>query len=367
MESLARWLVTRRSCALAVNKQMLFNLRPRRQSHAYAALLLPALFAFEGCSTLPGGAFNKSDFVTVAQSDEFYVLRMQQGQTPEDIADIFLGNRDAVWQLDEVNAQLQTAPGELIAVPKKPINPTGVYSNGYRTIPILCYHQFTAEQPPSQKLELRAADFEAQLRYLRDNDFQVLSFDELRDVMQFKRPMPAKGVVLTIDDGYASVYDVAWPLLKQYEMRATLFIYTDFIGAGAALNWDEIREMRDSGLIQVESHGKSHTSLAPISQDSDERSYRNRLAAELSASEASFMANLGAAPDYVSYPYGNSSRVIATMLKENGYSLAATVTRGNNGSFVDPFLLHRTMIYDGHTLSDFEGFLRNFSSRPRPR
>lgn len=79
------------------------------------------------------------------------------------------------------------------------------------------------------------------------------------------------------------------------------------------------------------------------------------------------MANLGSAPDYLSYPYGNSSRIIAAMLKENGYGLAATVTRGSNGSFVDPFLLHRTMIYDGHSLSDFAGFVRGFSDRQEPQ
>lgn len=350
-----------------MNKQLIFKVQGRLNSINYAALFFTALVTLAGCGNIPGDAVRKADFATVAQSEDFYILKLQQGQTPEDVAEAFLGSRDAVWQLQDVNAQLRGGAEEIVAVPKKPINPTGVYTNGYRTVPILCYHQFTDGTPPSQKLELRAADFEAQLRYLRDNDFQVLSFDELRDIMQFKRPMPTKGVVLTIDDGYASVYDVAWPLLKQYGMKATLFIYTDFIGAGAALTWDQLREMRDSGLIEVESHGKSHTSLARLSEDTDERSYKNRLAAELSASEASFMANLGAAPDYVSYPYGNSSRVIATMLKQNGYSLAATVTRGSNGSFVDPFLLHRTMIYDGHSLADFKGFLRTFSNRPRPR
>lgn len=342
-------------------------MRQRLQSRDLAGVLIATLVLLTACSGSPRGVQTKADFATVAQSDEFYVLKLKEGQTLEGAAVAFLGSRHAVWQLQEVNALANPARGDLIAVPKKAINATGVYPDGYRSVPILCYHQFTAERAPAQKLELRAADFEAQLRYLRDNNYQTLSFSELRDIMQFKRPMPAKGVVLTIDDGYGSVYDIAWPLLKKYEMQATLFIYTDFIGAGAALNWDQLREMRDSGLIAVESHGKSHASLAPLPEDIDESSYRNRLAVELSASEAAFMANLGAAPDFLSYPYGNSSRIIATMLRENGYALAATVTRGNNGSFVDPFLLHRTMIYDGHSLTDFEGFIGNFSSRPRPR
>lgn len=335
----------------------------RLRSLGVAGFFSATLGALAACSSSTGGVPTPADFTTVAQNDDFHVLRLRGDQTAEDVAIAFLGGDHAVWQLQEVNALARPQKGDLIAVPRRPVNPTGVYSDGYRSVPILCYHQFTVERAPDHKLELRARDFEAQLRFLRDNDFQTLSFAELNDILQFKRPMPAKAVVLTIDDGFASVYDVAWPLLKKYAMQATLFIYTDFIGAGAALSWDQLREMRDSGLIEVESHGKSHASLAMLPEDVDEPAYRNRLARELSTSEASFMANMGSAPDYLSYPYGNSSRVIATMLKENGYSLAATVTRGNNASFVDPFLLHRTMIYDGHSLADFEGFLGNFSNR----
>ena len=75
------------------------------------------------------------------------------------------------------------------------------------------------------------------------------------------------------------------------------------------------------------------------------------------------MANLGRAPRFLSYPYGNSSREIAGMLEDAGYGLAATVTRGPNSSFTDPFLLHRTMIYEDHSLKDLEKFLRT-SRRP---
>lgn len=330
-------------------------------------LLGVTLMVVSACSGTPMGKLSPENFSVVTQSEDYYVLKLRNGQSLEDAAEAFLGDRNASWQLQEVNALASPGPGEFLAVPKRGINLTGVYPEGYRTIPILCYHQFSAEGPSANKLELRAADFEAQLQYLRDKNFETLSFAQLNDVMRSRRAVPSNAVVLTIDDGYASVYDVAWPLLKKYQMRATLFIYTDFIGGGAALTWEQLREMRDSGLIEVQSHGKSHASLAPLSEDVDERSYRNRLAAELSASEAVFMAKLGAAPDYLSYPYGNSSPIVAKMLKDNGYQLAATVTRGHNGSFVDPFLLHRTMIYDNHTLKDFEGFLDGFSKRPRPR
>ncbi len=281
----------------------------------------------------------------------------------EDLARIFLGSESESWQIREVNGGITGKAGDVVAVPLKPLNPTGVYADQYRTVPILCYHQFTRRDKPAHRLELRARDFEAQLRYMRDEGFSFLSFADLAEIMQGGRPVPEKAVVLTIDDGYGSVYDVAWPLLKKYDARATLFIYTDFVGAGAALSWKELREMDASELIEIESHGKTHASLAPLAEDTNIDSYRLRLARELSGSEAVFMARLGRAPRFLSYPYGNSSREIARMLEDVGYELAATVTRGPNGSFVDPFLLHRTMIYEDHTIDDLKKFLRTSRRR----
>lgn len=326
--------------------------------------LVAVLTACGGTTSRP---LSVADLDVVAEDEFFHVVRLRPGQEPADLARLFLGSDHDLWQLEELNPGMRGTAGELLAIPSQPLNVTGVSPAGFRTLPILCYHQFTTDDSPGQKLELRASDFEAQLQYLRDENYALLSFAEVAEILRQKKPIPEKAVVLTIDDGYASVYDVAWPLLKKYGAKATLFIYTDFIGAGAALTWDELRDMRASGLIEVESHGKSHASLSQLPGDATEKAYKNRLAAELSASEASFMANLGSAPDYLSYPYGNSSRVIASVLKESGYSLAATVTRGRNSSFVDPFLLHRTMIYGDHTMQDFKRFLNNFSSRSLPR
>lgn len=330
-----------------------------RRAHGLICLVLLVAGSIAG----PRDA-DATDLDVIARNEQFALVRLQNHQDLGDLAQAFLGSREDAWQIRELNGGT-IATGDVVAVPVKSINNTSVYFDRYRTLPILCYHQFT-QKTPAHKLELRATDFEAQLRYLRDEGYQTLSFAEIAEIYRNQKPLPDKAVVLTIDDGYDSVYDEAWPLLKKYGLKATLFIYTDFVGAGAALTWDELREMRASGLIEIESHGKSHASLAPLPEDDDQAAYELRLAAELSASEATFMAKLGDSPKFLSYPYGNSSRTIASMLKDNGYLLAATVTRGPNSSFVDPFLLHRTMIYDNHTLGDFKKFLDNTRRRSKP-
>lgn len=320
-------------------------------------LLLLVVSLLSACAGTGSGTVTRADLNVVAEDEQYAIVRLGPGQSPEDLARVFLGSPAELWQIAEVNATSRPAAGDLVAVPLRPTNATSVYAGYYRSIPILCYHQFTRDEA-AHRLELRARDFEAQLRYLRDEGYQFLAFEDVAAMVRQQRPIPEKAVVLTIDDGYGSVYDVAWPLLQKYNARATLFIYTDFIGAGAAMTWEQLRELDASPLIEVESHGKSHASLARLPEDSDAEAYKLRLVNEISGSEAAFMARLGRAPRFLSYPYGNSSRVIADLLRDSGYDLAATVTRGPNGSFVDPFLLHRTMIYADHSLSDLKKFVR---------
>tara|TARA_R110002110_G_scaffold66978_1_gene182923 strand:- start:4347 stop:5309 length:963 start_codon:yes stop_codon:yes gene_type:complete len=296
----------------------------------------------------------------IARDDSFALLRIAQGQTADDLARALYGHQGERWQLDEANPGHSFAAGEVVAAPLKPLNISGVYPDGYRVLPILCYHQFRQTGATEHRLELSAAAFEQQLKYLRDNHFITLSLDDVAAILRDEKPIPEKAVVITIDDGYRSVYDVAYPLLKKYAAKATLFLYTDFIGAGKALNWQQVNEMARSELIDIESHAKSHTSLARLPQDSDEASYRLRLQQEYAGSQAAFKRHSGAAPRYLSYPYGDSSELAATLADTHNYVLAATVTRGDNTSATDPFLLHRTMIYDTHSLPQFARLLRTF-------
>jgi peptidoglycan/xylan/chitin deacetylase (PgdA/CDA1 family) len=315
------------------------------------------------CSATDSRTPTMSDMHVVDKNREFALVRLQSGQSYEDLAHVFLGDANEKWQLAELNAAATPASGQIVAVPLKATNITGVYRNGYRTLPILCYHQFTAKAKASHQLELSAGVFEEQIRYLLDNDYVLMSFNDAQNIMQEGRPIPEKSAVITIDDGYRSVYDVAWPIIKKHQIPTTLFIYTDFIGAPAALSWSQINEMAASGFVEIESHGKSHSSLARLPKDTNTEAYKARVRAELRESNRIFEQKVGSPPRYLSYPYGNSTDHAAQIAKEEGFGLAATVTRGDNTSFADPYLLHRTMIYDSHDLNDFKKLLRTFREK----
>ena len=90
---------------------------------------------------------------------------------------------------------------------------------------------------------MTTAVFSEQMRYLKENHYHVISMADLADFLAYRRALPAKAVVINLDDGYRSSYEIAYPILKAYGFTATLFIYTDFIGASAnSLTWDQLQE-----------------------------------------------------------------------------------------------------------------------------
>ncbi len=287
----------------------------------------------------------------IASNDRFLLIRSRPGDSFSALAERVYGSGADGHRLQAINAPLVADGGGLVAVPKRVLNPSGVYRRGYRTIPILSYHQFTARSQASSRLQQTAAGFRAQLRYLRDHGYQVLRLSRLPEYLNGEREIPPRSVVITIDDGFRSAFEVAYPLLAEYGYPATLFVYTDFVGTPASLSWQQMQTMLASGLIDIQSHGKSHRSLLAPPGDGD---YQRWLMAEVGGAQRILQRRLGHRVELFSYPYGDSNEAAVKLLKRQGFSLAATVQRGGNPSFSDPYRLRRTMVYSDDDLDDFE-------------
>ena len=303
-----------------------------------------------------------NQFQMVAQNDEFRVYLVTDHLSYSEI----LSRLEAPKQYTVTLSDLELINGPrtvgqtLVAVPNKPLNPAGFYAEGYRTIPILCYHQFTNEKQARQRLEVTAGQFREQLEYLRDHNYSVLTMAQLEKVYRGEMSMPDKAVVLTIDDGYRSVYDIAYPILKEFQMPATLYVYTDFVGGGAAVSWSQLRELSQAEYMDVQSHGKSHFSLSRLEEDVSEAAYETRVLSELETFKKILERRLSENVWQISYPYGNASAALPPLLKKANYRLGFTVTRGDNTGAADPNFLYRTMIYSDHNLEDFANFVDGF-------
>jgi peptidoglycan/xylan/chitin deacetylase (PgdA/CDA1 family) len=297
----------------------------------------------------------------IASNDDFVVIQAGDTDTYGSLAEEFLGGKQYSEVLERYNPETPITTGTFVAVPKRTINQSGVFVDGYQRVPVLCYHQFTEDSVSQNKMIVTRAEFESQMDYLAANNYQVFALSELGSFINGKKELPIKSVVITIDDGYKSYLDVAYPILKKHNFPSTMFVYPDFIGAGPALKWQDVTFLSKTPLVDIQSHSKSHDSLSPLPGGESDKDYLARLKIEVEGAEKILSRRTEQAINHFAYPYGNSSLEIVELLKQNDYELALTVQKGSNPAFSAPFLLHRTMIYGGDSLHTFKKSLETFS------
>lgn len=294
----------------------------------------------------------------LGRNDRFVIYVPKPDETLRSVAARFLGSEDRYWVIGDFNNLSRPEAGQPLVVPLKPLNPTGVTAEQYQTVPILCYHRFGGGNGGSNRMVVSAANFAAQLEWLKRNDYHVVRLSQLVGYLEGRQPLPKRSVVITIDDGYESVYRHALPLLRKYNFPATLFAYTDFIGAGDALTWPQMQELAASGLVDIQSHSKTHRNLIERTPgDTDER-YRQLIDAEARAPRELLERRLPVQVRHFAYPYGDANEVVLDALARNQYQLAVTVNPGGNAFFSQPMMLRRTMIFGDHDLEAFKAKLQ---------
>lgn len=133
-------------------------------------------------------------------------------------------------------------------------------------IPVLLYHNFVTTVPDSDPDNFNYINtpqsFEENIKTILENGYTLISMEELNDAINGKSDLPSKPILITFDDGYYSNYEYIYPILKQYNVKSSIFITTDKIGKEIDgikyLGWNECLEMQNSGLVKIYSHGKRH-------------------------------------------------------------------------------------------------------------
>ncbi len=298
----------------------------------------------------------------VGRHERLLVAAARDGDTMETIAQRHLGSASLAWRLVQANPslpeRLPMPSGRLVVVPLLPPPGHGVTLDGVQTVPILCYHRFGSGPG---KMVMSPLRFEAQLQWLAREGYKVLRLSELQAFLAAREAPPPRSVVITIDDGYESFHRHAFPLLRKYGMPATLFVYSDIIGRGDGISWSQLRELADSGLVDIQSHSKTHRNLNARTAQEGDAAYRQNLTQELRHPRQLLEQRLAGPSTKVNafaYPYGESNDLVVDLLAREGYALGFTVHAGGNPFFASPRLLRRTMIYGDHDLDDFKARLQ---------
>ena len=215
---------------------------------------------------------------------------------------------------------------------------------------VLNYHQV---QNSHHSLAMPIADFDAQMEYLSSHGYVTITPDELYSGLNGELELPKKPVLITFDDGYADNYTNAFPILKYYGMRATVFVIPAFVGKYKNyLTWEEMREMQDSG-ISIQSHTLNHYKLEELPDD--------EIRSELLNSKQILEENLGQPVEFLAYPTGTYNLHIAGIAKAVGYKGEYTIKYGNVDLGSNLFALERVPIF--HTANSMKDFYERIDYR----
>ncbi|MDI6617577.1 MAG: polysaccharide deacetylase family protein [Clostridiales bacterium] len=216
---------------------------------------------------------------------------------------------------------------------------------------VLTYHHISLK--PFSGITIRPERFEADLKMLKNNYFNVISLRDLINSMGGKDKMPPNAVVITFDDGYESFYKYAYPLLKKYNFPAASFVITSWVDKYShstdelsILSSNEIREMYKSGLIDIQSHsdgghyyiktkeGKERGALAYQIYDGNrlesEGTYRKRVSGDLSRSISLIKSFTGNTSDILCFPFGHYNQRLVEIAQGVGFKYFVTTVSGYN-------------------------------------
>lgn len=325
-----------------------------RQLISYLYFFL-TLFILNGC-------VQKNIVVKTKKPIDFQFVKVAVGDTYSSLAEKYNGSSSLAWRIQEFNNNQPLVPGEELIVPLVPFRPGGLKAGGYQLIPVLSYHNFSVGRSHN-KLTISAKSFRRQLNYLRDNNYHVITIDQLNEFISLGQ-VPEKSVLITIDDGWLSSYTVAYPILKEFGFNATLFIPSQYIESGGdkAINWDQIKEMVSDKTIEIQCHGKAHRNLSMRGRSESFSQYFQAVEQDISTSKQTIYDKLGKQVTALAYPFGKTNPIIVEMLKKQGYKTAFTVKRKSNPFYREPFLLSRSMIYGTTKLSKFAKNLKYFET-----
>ncbi|MFP4475366.1 MAG: polysaccharide deacetylase family protein [Desulfatibacillaceae bacterium] len=321
------------------------------QKICLACLVLAMLASCAAPGPAPAPSGRERESAVLARTADYMLVRVNQGDTLESLAQWYLGDVSHAWILARVNRTDRVAEGDEILVPTKPVFLGGLDKGGYQRVPVLLYHNFS--EKTATRMTMPRATFDAQMRYLAENGYTTITLDRLLDFIRYEKPLPPKSVAITIDDGWRSTYTIAWPVLKKYGHVATLFLYTDFVGGDRAMTWAQLREIDKNG-IDVQNHSKTHRKVTLRKAGESMRGYVDALVEEIAEPHREIMRNLGKEPRHLAYPYGDTNPLFSTMVEGMGYRSAFTATRGANAFYTDRYHLGRSVVYGDWGMERFK-------------
>jgi peptidoglycan/xylan/chitin deacetylase (PgdA/CDA1 family) len=175
---------------------------------------------------------------------------------------------------------------------------------------VLMYHRFEENKYPSTNTKI--SNFIEHLDLIKKNQFKFVNPNNFESKLLNNKNQ--KKILLTIDDGFQSFYENAWPILKEEEIPFVLFVNTREVGTYGYMNWTQIKEIAKEKFVHIGNHSFSHEYL--VDKTNDEIIY------DISRARSDLKNNLGHNSPFFSYPFGEYSNNFKNIIKDFGFKYA---------------------------------------------
>jgi poly-beta-1,6-N-acetyl-D-glucosamine N-deacetylase len=269
---------------------------------------------------------------------------------------------------------------------------------------VLNYHEVAEDADAlAPGYAVTPTSFLRQMDWLRNHGYRFVGVDDVLASREGRRALPEKAVLVTFDDAYRSVHRYAWPILKMFRIPAVVNVVGSWLEAkdtidfdgrrlprDIAVDWAELKEMVDSGLVEVGSHtwdlhrgilgnpqgnqqpaGTTRRWLPEAKRYEGEADYRRRVQADLQRNSELVRRRIGRAPRVIAWPYGRYNAVTRDAALKLGMQVGLTLEDGANTRDTPLFALRRLLVERGMSLADFARELaareQDVSDQDRPQ
>lgn len=228
----------------------------------------------------------------------------------------------------------KTFKPESLITPNKPLST--ITKKSYR-IPIITYHYIENVKDPKdtirQSLDIVPFVFDKELKAISESNYKMIFVKDIPKIISGEIPYSSQSAVLTFDDGYEDFYTDAFPLLKKYNLKATIYVVYNFIGRKGFMNEKQIKEIIDSHLVEVGGHTFDHLYLKLLQ--------KNVVVKQVVDSKKALEDMFKIKIESFAYPYGAFDQNTIDIVRSAGYTSAVSEITDINQSNTNLLYLSR--------------------------
>ena len=278
--------------------------------------------------TIFSGSFIMDSKVYTLNTNESNNISAENSDTDDEIKDNSYNNTDTE---DEFNYSKNYNDNSSITL-----------VNDNRGIPVLYYH--SVNDSVDNEVTISPSLLKKELEYIKNQGYTTLSLKEVENYILTNQPIPEKSILITFDDGYMDNYYNAYPILKELNMKATIFCITSELDGSYYLSEDAIKEMSKNN-IDIESHTLNHPHLNSLTYDEQLK--------ELTESKAKLENITGNKITAIAFPFGDYNEDSIKAAKNSGYTLAFTTNKGFASRDNNPLELDRIYVSSYYDMDTF--------------